>query len=154
MKWLEIAFAILLEVVTINHDRRRGLAFPAVLLFRLVVRIRVLHNKNEPLGIRRPGEIGDTAFDVRQFLGLSAHTVEQPHLAALFLLSFVSTRGEKCEIFVVGTPARHAFAAVAGGSQPYLFYSIPTHHPNIGIALVLFGINRTNGVGNPLSVRR
>ena len=39
---LQVSGAILLEVVAIDHDRRRGLALPAVHLLRLVGRILIV----------------------------------------------------------------------------------------------------------------
>src|SRR6266850_2580549 len=74
--------------------------------------------------------------------------------AAWLLLRFVTTRGQECEIFVVGTPTRVGFAAVVGGGQPDLLDSVPTHHPDIGISLVFFGIDRPDRVSNPLPIRR
>src|SRR5436190_3501544 len=154
MKLAEITFAVLLEVVPVNHDGRSSLPLPAFLLFRLIVWAGILHDERQTFAIRRPVEIGNAAFDVRQFLSLSTGTVEQPHLRAQLLLRFISTGREECEVFVVGTPAWCAFAAVSSRRQPDLLSSVPTHHPEVRIALVLLSIDGAHGVGDPLSIRR
>ena len=48
---LQKAFAILLEMVAIDDDRRRRLSFPVVLLFRIVIRIRIVNRERQPLAI-------------------------------------------------------------------------------------------------------
>src|SRR5215831_8792458 len=102
---LEITFTILLEMVAIDDNRRRRFALPPVFLLRLIVWIGIPDDEHQTFCIRRPRKIGYTTFDVGQRLCLAACPIEQPHLSALFLLRFVSTCCEECEVFVIRTPA-------------------------------------------------
>src|SRR6516164_9751004 len=101
MEWLEITLSILLEMVAVDHNRRRGFAFPSVFFLRLLVRIGIPYNEHETLCIGRPGKIGHAAFDVGQDLSFATRAIEQPHLSALFLFRLISARREECEVLVI-----------------------------------------------------
>src|SRR5437867_440206 len=140
MKRAEIALAILLEVITVDYDRWRCLAFPAVLFLRFVVGVGIPGNEDQAFAIRRPVEFRNATLHIRQFLGFSTGAIEEPHLGTLLLLGFITARCQECEVFVVGTPARRTFAAVGGGGQADLLGSIPADHPDIRVALVFLGV--------------
>jgi hypothetical protein len=76
----QISLSVLFEMVTVDHNRRLGFPFPALFLFRLVVRVRVADNEGKPLAVGRPGIIGDSSLYIGQLLGFAAAPVEKPDL--------------------------------------------------------------------------
>src|SRR5688572_6373203 len=65
---LQIAFAILLEVIAIDHDRRRGLPLPALEFLGFVGRILVLGNERDARAVGRPLDVGHAALEVADAL--------------------------------------------------------------------------------------
>src|SRR4030042_2420897 len=88
----EVSLAILFKMVPVDQNRRLGLPLPALFLFGIIVRGRVVDNEDKTLAVGRPGIIGDTALDVGQAQGLAAAPVEEPDLRPLLFLVFISPR--------------------------------------------------------------
>src|SRR5215471_2602900 len=100
MEVAEIAFTILFEMVTVDHNRWRCLAFPAVLLIGFIIRVGIFDDEDEPLTVGRPFKLGYAAFDACELLRLSAGAVEQPYLRAQLFLRFVSAARQKCQVLI------------------------------------------------------
>src|SRR5439155_10146016 len=62
MEILEVLVAVALEVVAIDYDGRSGLSLPLFFFFGLIVRIGVVHDQRETLGVGRPRELGDATL--------------------------------------------------------------------------------------------
>ncbi len=107
---LQIAFAIFLEVVAIDDDRRRGLALPAFHLLRLVRRILIVGRERDPRAVGRPLDVGHAALEVADLLRFTAGAIQQPDLPALFLFLVGAARRDEREVLVVGAPARRRLA--------------------------------------------
>ena len=144
----EIALDVLLEVVAIDLDGRLRLALPAFLLLGIVVGILVVQHQRQPRAVGRPRVVGHAAVDLGELHRLAAGTIEQPHLRALLLLVLVAARGEERQVLAVGAPARTRLGVGRRGDL-HVRAAIPRHHPDIGVALVLLGVDRHHGVGDP-----
>ena len=150
---LEVALAVLLEMIAVDDDGRRRLPLPALHLFGLVGRVLFAHDENEPPAVRRPGVAADPALDLGQPPGLAAPPVEQPDLGPELLLLLGAARGQESQIAAVRAPAGRRFAVGARG-QTDLLAAVPADHPEIGIALVLLQVGRADRVGDPFPVGR
>ena len=153
VEMLEIAGAILLEVIAIDHDRRRGLALPAVHLLRLVGGILILGGEQDARAVGRPLDVADAALEVADLLRFAAGAIQQPDLSALLLFLVGAARSDEREVLVVGTPARRRLAVRRRG-ELQLLAAVPLHHPDVGVAAILLRIDRRDRVGHPQAVRR
>ena len=95
----------------------------------------------------------DAALEVADPLRFAAGAIEQPDLPALFLFLVGAARGDEREVLVVGAPARRRLAVGRRG-ELQLFAAVPLHHPDVGVALVLLGIDGRHRVGDPHAVGR
>src|SRR5690606_10168200 len=107
---LQVALAIPLEAVAVDHDGRRRLAVPARLLLRLVVRVLVADDEGDARAVGRPLDVGHAALDLAHLLRLAAAPVEQPDLAALLLLLLGPSRGDEREPGAVRAPPGRGLA--------------------------------------------
>ena len=140
-------------MVAIEHDRRRGLALPALLLLRVVVGVEVAHHQRQPRAVGRPGEILDAALDVGELHRLAAGAVQQPDLGALLLLVLVAARREEGQVLAVRAEARIRLVLGRRGHAD-LLAAVPARHPDVGVPLVLLDVDRAHRVGHPGPLRR
>ena len=150
---LEIALPILLEAIPIDHDRRRGLALPALFLLGLVVRIDVAGDKRDARAVGRPLDVGEPAGHLADLQCLAARSIEQPELRALLLLLVGAARPEEREVLAVRAPPRRRLAIGRRG-QADLLAAVPLHHPDVGVAPILFGVDGGHCVGHPRAFGR
>ena len=88
-----------------------------------------------------------------ELLRLAAGAVEQPDLPARLLLFVSAARCDECEVPAVGAPARRRLAIGRRG-QLQLLGAVPLHHPHVGVAAILLGIDRRHRVGDPHAIGR
>ena len=138
---LQIAFAVLLEVIAVEHDGRRGLPLPALHLLGLVGRILVALREDEFLAVRRPRVVAHAAVDLGQLLRLAAQAIQEPDLRALLLLVLGAPAGEEREVAAVRAPAGRTLA-LGPRRQAHRLRAVPAHHPQIAVALVLLDVDR------------
>src|SRR4051812_10653107 len=143
----QIARNVALEAVAIDHDRLWRLVVRRILLGD---RVRLLvHDDGESLRVGRPDVVARATLQLRKPLRFTASPIEQPDLRTLpFLPS-----GEEREISAVGTPARRALA-VGRRRRANRLRSVPTHHPDVSVRLVLCRIDRRHRVGDPAAIGR
>ena len=149
----QVTVAVLLELVAVDDDRRRGLAFPALLQLRLRVGIGILDFEDHLPAVGRPGHTRHAALDVRDALRVPSRAIEEPHLGALLLLLLVAAGGEKGQIRAGGVPA--GFARTRGPPrQADLPEPVPAHHPEIPPLPILLLVELGGRVRHPLPFRR
>ena len=147
----EVALAVLLEVVAVDHDGRRGLPLPALLLLGLGVGVFVARHEHQPRAVGRPRVVGDAALHVGQLHSLAARSRQQPHLRAALLLVLGAARGHERQVLAVRAPAGRRLAVGRRG-QLQLLAAVPPGHPHVAVALVLLFIDSGHRVGHPLAI--
>src|SRR5918992_5086624 len=100
----EIAGLVFLEVIAVDHDRRRRLLLLALLL---PVRILVGDDQRELPGVGRPGVVDDVPVETGERARLAAGAIEQPHLLR-FLVT--AARRQERDVLAVRAPARRVLA--------------------------------------------
>ena len=159
---IEIAHAVALEVIAVDHD---GLGrFVRLVVIRIfftlavVLVLRILRHQHEPRAVFGPLEAGHATFELRQPLGFPTRAVQQPDLAlrgrVLRRAGVVTAaRGQESQILAVRAEPRAAFAAIALG-QLDPRGAIPAHHEQIGDRAILARVGRAKRVGDPIAFGR
>ena len=133
-------------VLNVETSSRFGLVSLASRVITL--RIFIFDDQRETPAIGRPVKGQHRAFEIGENLRFTAQTIEHPDLSRRILV--IALRGEKSEVFAVGTPARVVFAR-AGIRELNLLLAVPAAHPNVSDLLVFVVIARRHGVGDPIA---
>ena len=144
----QVAFDVLLELETVDDQRRHG--FLVLLVTLGVARVGVLDDQGKTFGVRRPGEILHPALDLRDALGLAARERQEPDLVVLVLVAAAGQEGERP---AVGTPARVRLLVLAGGERA-VFRAVPPGEPQVGGAFIFGEVHRADRVGDGRAVGR
>ena len=132
-----------------------GLALPAVHLLRLVAR-----DPRSSCSEQRSGVLsGDHWMSATPPLKSLTFCASPPARLSsqicppLFLLVLGAARGDEREVLVVGAPARRRLAVGRRG-ELQLLAAVPLHHPDVGVASILLGVDGGDRVGHPRAVGR
>ena len=141
----EVADAVLLEVVAVDHDRRRLLR-----LRRALRPLGIGGDHRQPLAVRRPGVVRDPARERRQRLGLAAAGGHHPDLGDRVVATAVR---QECQPGPIRAPPRHPLVVLRRRRQGAPAAAVPVHAPQVGLRPVLLEVRAGDRVGDLPPVR-
>ncbi|MEJ0046816.1 MAG: hypothetical protein WDN04_12410 [Rhodospirillales bacterium] len=140
----KIPFDILLELKTVDHDRRRcAIGFSRSR--------RVLDDQRQVAAVRRPRVFVDAARKIGELFRLAAGAVHQPKLAHLRAAGPV---GEKRDRAPIRPPARIGLAFLRSRCQLDRLGGIPTAQPDMRIRRIRSEVRRFHLIQHRVPGRR
>ena len=142
----QVALHVLLELIAVNHDRRRRLLLRGRGGHRFGLRIGC--DERQPLAVGRPDEVGDAARQPRELPRLATRPGHRPDLG---LRAVAACRQEREQV-AVRAPARLPLALPRVGELDPLG-AVPPDHPEVARHAVVLDVGGADDIGNPRAVR-